>query len=44
MLVRNFGNGFGLPWQKAFQTTDKAVMKNIAVTLTLRLSGKTTTV
>jgi alpha-ketoglutarate-dependent taurine dioxygenase len=23
MLVRNFGTGFGLPWQTAFQTTDK---------------------
>lgn len=24
MYVRNFGDGFGLPWQEAFQTTDKA--------------------
>ncbi len=24
MYVRNFGDGFGLPWQKVFQTTDKA--------------------
>jgi alpha-ketoglutarate-dependent taurine dioxygenase len=23
MLVRNFGDGFGLPWQTAFQTDDK---------------------
>jgi alpha-ketoglutarate-dependent taurine dioxygenase len=23
MLVRNFGTGYGLPWQKAFQTEDK---------------------
>ncbi len=28
MLVRNYGNGFGLPWQKAFHTTDKAVMED----------------
>lgn len=27
MLVRNYGDGFGLPWQKAFHTTDKAVME-----------------
>jgi alpha-ketoglutarate-dependent taurine dioxygenase len=24
MYVRNFGDGFGLPWQTAFQTTDRA--------------------
>ncbi|WGV24585.1 TauD/TfdA family dioxygenase [Halotia branconii] len=24
MLVRNFGNGFGLPWQRSFATNDKA--------------------
>ncbi|HEV2863283.1 MAG TPA: TauD/TfdA family dioxygenase [Pyrinomonadaceae bacterium] len=24
MYVRNFGHGFGLPWQTVFQTTDKA--------------------
>ncbi|MEH2206140.1 MAG: amino acid adenylation domain-containing protein [Nostoc sp.] len=28
MLVRNYGNGFGLPWQKAFHTADKAVMED----------------
>ncbi|MBE8964963.1 TauD/TfdA family dioxygenase [Nostocales cyanobacterium LEGE 12452] len=28
MLVRNYGNGFGLPWEKAFHTTDKAVMED----------------
>jgi non-ribosomal peptide synthetase component F/alpha-ketoglutarate-dependent taurine dioxygenase/NRPS condensation-like uncharacterized protein len=27
MLVRNFGDGFGLPWQTAFHTTDKTVME-----------------
>jgi hypothetical protein len=26
MLVRNFGNGFGLPWQKSFATNDKAIL------------------
>jgi hypothetical protein len=26
MLVRNFGDGFGLPWQKSFRTDDKAVL------------------
>jgi alpha-ketoglutarate-dependent taurine dioxygenase len=27
MYVRNFGDGFGLPWEKAFQTTDRAVVE-----------------
>ncbi len=27
MYVRNFGAGFGLPWQSVFQTTDKAVVE-----------------
>jgi alpha-ketoglutarate-dependent taurine dioxygenase len=27
MLVRNYGDGFGLPWQKVYHTTDKAVME-----------------
>jgi alpha-ketoglutarate-dependent taurine dioxygenase len=27
MLVRNFNDGFGLPWQTVFQTTDKAVVE-----------------
>jgi len=27
MYVRNFGDGFGLPWQEVFQTTDKAVVE-----------------
>jgi alpha-ketoglutarate-dependent taurine dioxygenase len=27
MYVRNFGDGFGLPWQKAFQTTDPALVE-----------------
>lgn len=26
MYVRNFGDGFGLPWQTVFQTTDRAVV------------------
>jgi alpha-ketoglutarate-dependent taurine dioxygenase len=28
MYVRNFGDGFGLPWQTVFQTTDKAEVEN----------------
>ncbi len=28
MYVRNFGDGFGLPWQNVFQTTDKAVVED----------------
>jgi len=27
MYVRNFGDGFGLPWQKAFQTSDRSVVE-----------------
>ncbi|WP_445634029.1 Carrier domain-containing protein [Nostoc sp. DSM 114161] len=27
MLVRNYGDGFGLPWQKVYHTTDKTVME-----------------
>lgn len=27
MYVRNFGDGFGLPWQKAFQSTDRNVVE-----------------
>ena len=27
MYVRNFGDGFGLPWQTVFQTTEKAVVE-----------------
>ncbi|HKU75295.1 MAG TPA: TauD/TfdA family dioxygenase [Pyrinomonadaceae bacterium] len=27
MLIRNFGDGLGLPWQTVFQTTDKAVVE-----------------
>lgn len=26
--VRNFGHGFGLPWQEAFQTADKRAVEN----------------
>jgi alpha-ketoglutarate-dependent taurine dioxygenase len=28
MYVRNFGDGFGLTWQVAFQTTDKAMVES----------------
>jgi alpha-ketoglutarate-dependent taurine dioxygenase len=27
MYVRNFGDGFGLPWQTVFQTEDKAIVE-----------------
>jgi alpha-ketoglutarate-dependent taurine dioxygenase len=27
MYVRNFGDGFGLPWQTVFQTTDRAAVQ-----------------
>ena len=27
MLVRNFGDGFGLPWQRSFRTNDQAVVE-----------------
>ena len=28
MYVRNFGDGFGLPWQTVFQTTERAAVEN----------------
>lgn len=28
MYVRNFGDGFGLPWQTAFQTTDRTIVES----------------
>ena len=28
MYVRNFGHGFGLPWQTVYQTEDRAVVEN----------------
>lgn len=28
MVVRNYGDGFGLPWQTVFQTTDKSAVEN----------------
>lgn len=28
MYVRNFGDGFGLPWQTVFQTTDRRVVED----------------
>jgi alpha-ketoglutarate-dependent taurine dioxygenase len=34
MYVRNFGDGFGLPWQTVFQTSDRAVVEEHC-----RLSG-----
>ena len=27
MYVRNFGDGLDMPWQRVFQTTDKAVVE-----------------
>jgi alpha-ketoglutarate-dependent taurine dioxygenase len=27
MYVRNYGNGFGLPWQESFQTSDRAAVE-----------------
>ena len=31
LYVRNFGGGFGLPWQEAFGTSDKAILENLCV-------------
>ena len=28
MYVRNFGDGFGLPWQTAFQTTERSIVES----------------
>jgi len=30
LLIRNYGDGFGLPWQDSFQTTDKSVIEEYA--------------
>ncbi|PMB52382.1 non-ribosomal peptide synthetase [Fischerella thermalis CCMEE 5201] len=40
MLVRNYGNGFGLPWQKVFHTTDKAVMEEYCRNANIQVEWK----
>ncbi|MCC5621222.1 condensation domain-containing protein [Nostoc sp. CHAB 5715] len=40
MLVRNYGNGFGLPWQKVFHTTDKAVMEEYCCNASIQVEWK----
>lgn len=40
MLVRNYGNGFGLPWQKVFHTTDKAVMEEYCRNASIQVEWK----
>jgi alpha-ketoglutarate-dependent taurine dioxygenase len=40
MLVRNFGDGFGLPWQTAFHTTDKTVLEEYCRNARIELEWK----
>ncbi len=40
MLVRNYGHGFGLPWQKVFHTTDKAVMEEYCRNASIQVEWK----
>ncbi|MBW4506976.1 MAG: amino acid adenylation domain-containing protein [Scytonematopsis contorta HA4267-MV1] len=40
MLVRNYGDGFGLSWQKAFNTTDKTVMEEYCRNANIELEWK----
>ena len=40
MYVRNFGDGFGLPWQTVFQTTEKAVVEAFCRTNNIEFEWK----
>lgn len=40
MYVRNFGDGFGLPWQTVFQTTDKAEVEAYCRSVGIELQWK----
>lgn len=41
MYVRNFGDGFGLPWQTVFQTKDKAVVEEYCHSNSIEFEWKT---
>jgi alpha-ketoglutarate-dependent taurine dioxygenase len=40
MLVRNFGDGFGLPWQEVFHTTDKAEVERYCRSVDIEFEWK----
>ena len=40
MYVRNYGNGFGLPWQTVFQTTDRSVVEAYCASLDIIVEWK----
>jgi alpha-ketoglutarate-dependent taurine dioxygenase len=40
MLVRNYGNGFGLPWQTVFQTSDRATVEDYCRRATIEVEWK----
>jgi len=40
MYVRNFGDGFGLPWQTVFQTTDRAIVEEQCRSKGIRVEWK----
>jgi alpha-ketoglutarate-dependent taurine dioxygenase len=40
MYVRNFGSGFGLPWQTVFQTSDKSQLESYCRSVGIELEWK----
>lgn len=40
MLVRNYGNGFGLPWQTVFQTSDRETVEDYCRRATIEFEWK----
>lgn len=40
MYVRNYGDGFGLPWQTVFQTTDRSVVEAYCASVGIRVEWK----
>lgn len=40
MYVRNYGDGFGLPWQTVFQTDDRAQVEAYCATVGIRVEWK----
>jgi len=40
MLVRNYGNGFGLPWETVFQTSDRAAVEDYCRRASIEIEWK----
>jgi alpha-ketoglutarate-dependent taurine dioxygenase len=40
MYVRNYGDGFGLPWQTVFQTTDRGAVEAYCASVGIRVEWK----